>query len=327
MISIVIPVFNREGMIRETLDSVLSQTSKEWECILVDDGSTDSTESIVQEFVQTDNRFQFYKRPTNILKGPSSCRNIGLSFAKGSYVMFLDSDDLLLKFCIEERLKASEVHPDQDFLVFDMKIFSRELPNIKRKELVEKPNKNWLNNFMILSGSWQTTAPLYKTLYAKKIGGFAEEISIFEDFEIAVNALFNSKRFKIFENIDYLYRNDENYFLKHVDINYEKKVVASFVKLLNLYKVKIISKVDCQNEKEALKNNSITSYYVIFDRYIVRNVVAFKNENEKIIHFFYQQNYIGHFKYLKWIIVQKILFRFYMIKGFGLYRLINFFMK
>ncbi|KAF2081176.1 glycosyltransferase family 2 protein [Flavobacterium sharifuzzamanii] len=327
MISVVIPVFNREDLIRETLNSLLSQTSKEWECILVDDGSTDNTEAIIQEFVQNDNRFRFYKRPVNSLKGPSSCRNIGLSFSKGEFIMFLDSDDLLLEFCIEERLKAFEFYADYDFLVFNMDIFSEKLPCINRTEILERPFENWINNFMTLAGSWQTTAPLYKTWYIKEIGGFAEQIEIFEDFEIAVNALFNSKKFKIFKNIDYLYRNDESYFLKHVDLNYEKKVVASFVKLLELYDVKILSKVNSTIEREALKNNSIISYYAIFDRYIVKNVGVFKKENKKIIRFFYRQNYIGKFKYFKWIIVQKILFRFYKIKGLGLYRLINFLMK
>jgi glycosyltransferase involved in cell wall biosynthesis len=327
LVSIVIPTFNRALLIGETLDSILSQTYSNWECIIVDDGSTDNTEIIILDYIQKDSRFRFYKRTFGILKGPSSCRNIGLNAANGEFVMFLDSDDLLIEFCIEDRLKAFKCNVGLDFIVFEMVIFSRDLPQIERKELIERKNENWLNNFMTLGGSWQVTSPLYRTSFVKKIAGFAEEISIFEDFEIAVNILFHSNKYKVFANVDCLYRNEESYLLKHIDLNYNKKVVHAFVKLLVLFDEKIISKVGFKVEKEKLKHNSIVSYCTIFDRYIVRNISFFKNENQEIIKFLYQNNYIGNYQYFKFLIVQKVLFKFHKVKGFGVYRLIGFLME
>ena len=327
MVSVIIPVFNRADTIQQTLNSLLSQTSQEWECILVDDGSTDHSERLIQKYIQSDNRFHFYKRPLDRTKGPSVCRNIGLNTAKGSFVVFLDSDDLLADFCIEERLKAFHANPDLDFLVFDMKIFSDNLPLIEQIDLEERNQETWLNNFMILAGSWQTTAPIYKTNYVKKIGGFAEEIMIFEDFEIAANALFNSDRYKVYSNVDYFYRNDESYFLKHVDLNYEKKVVDAFVKLIALYQQKIISKATEKSQIGTLKENILKSYNTIFERYIVMNVPVFKDDNYKIIKFLYAYNYIGIWKCFEYFIIQNVLFKLHKIKGLGLYRLIKYLMK
>lgn len=325
LVSIVIPTFNRAHLIGETLDSILSQTHSNWECIIVDDGSTDATEIIILDYIQKDSRFHFYRRTFGTLKGPSSCRNIGLNKANGEFVMFLDSDDLLIEFCIEDRLKAFD--SNLDFIVFDMVIFSCNIPHIERKELIEKKNENWLKNFMTLHGSWQVTAPLYRTSFLKKHVGFAEELSVFEDFEIAVNLLFHSNKYKVFANVDCLYRNEESYLLKHIDLNYNKKVVQAFVKLLFLFDEKIISKVDFKAEREKLKNNCIVSYYNIFDRYIVRNIPFFKNENQEIIKFLYQNNYIGNYQYFKFLMVQKVLFKFHKVKGFGVYRLIGFLME
>ena len=105
LISIIIPVYNRAELIGETLDSVISQTYTNWECIIVDDGSTDHTENVVQAYAEKDSRIKFFKRPELRKKGASPSRNFGLEKAKGDYFQFLDSDDLLRNNKFEEQLK------------------------------------------------------------------------------------------------------------------------------------------------------------------------------------------------------------------------------
>lgn len=106
LISVIIPVFNRELLIGETLDSVNSQTYENWECIVVDDGSTDDTAAIVERYVEKDSRFIFLTRPKSRKKGASPCRNYGLEYSRGDYIQFLDSDDLLHSSKFEEQLKV-----------------------------------------------------------------------------------------------------------------------------------------------------------------------------------------------------------------------------
>ncbi|TQI71542.1 glycosyl transferase family 2 [Gramella sp. Hel_I_59] len=106
IISVIIPVYNREHLIGETLDSVLEQTYTNWECIIVDDGSNDNTAYVVRSYVERDDRFKFFLRPEDRKKGASPSRNYGLENAKGVYIQFLDSDDLLHCSKFEEQLKV-----------------------------------------------------------------------------------------------------------------------------------------------------------------------------------------------------------------------------
>ena len=72
LISIIIPTYNRAHLISETLDSILAQTYLNWECIVVDDGSTDTTADVMREYIKKNSRFQYHQRPDNRKKGPNS---------------------------------------------------------------------------------------------------------------------------------------------------------------------------------------------------------------------------------------------------------------
>ena len=76
LVSILTPTYNTEKFIRSTIESAQNQTYTNWECIVVDDGSTDNTCQVVSDYISKDNRFQFYNRPKDLLKGPNSCRTI-----------------------------------------------------------------------------------------------------------------------------------------------------------------------------------------------------------------------------------------------------------
>ncbi len=95
LVSILIPTYNRANLIAETLDSVLSQKYQNWECIVVDDGSTDTTAAVLAQYLKKDARFQYHHRPKNRLPGGNAARNYGLEVSKGKYVQWFDSDDLM----------------------------------------------------------------------------------------------------------------------------------------------------------------------------------------------------------------------------------------
>ncbi len=95
LLSIIIPVFNRAHCIEETLRSVQNQEYAHWECIVIDDGSTDASMEKVAAFAKADSRIQLFKRPETLLKGANTCRNYGFEKSKGLYVNWLDSDDLI----------------------------------------------------------------------------------------------------------------------------------------------------------------------------------------------------------------------------------------
>lgn len=91
LISIIIPVYNVEAYLEETLTSVYAQTYNNWECIIVNDGSTDNSLSIAKQWAEKDHRFKVFSQEN---AGASTARNYGIDLAKGEYIAFLDSDDV-----------------------------------------------------------------------------------------------------------------------------------------------------------------------------------------------------------------------------------------
>ncbi|SHO65389.1 glycosyltransferase family 2 protein [Algoriphagus zhangzhouensis] len=104
LVSILIPNYNKAPYLRETLDSILAQTYINWECIIVDDHSTDESYQILERYSQKDFRFKIYKRPIKLPKGGNVCRNFALEKSKGEVIQWFDSDDLMLETMIENRL-------------------------------------------------------------------------------------------------------------------------------------------------------------------------------------------------------------------------------
>lgn len=103
LISIVVPVYNAEKFLTDTINTVLSQTYKNWELIFVDDKSTDSSVEIVNEYIQKNNNIKLIQNKEN--SGAAISRNKGIEEAKGKYIAFLDADDLWEKEKLEKQLK------------------------------------------------------------------------------------------------------------------------------------------------------------------------------------------------------------------------------
>lgn len=103
-ISIIIPTYNREGIIDKTLDSIRSQIYKDWECLVVDDHSTDNTRAVVEKYITDDPRFKYLIN--NRKKGAQGARNTGLYSSTAEWVFFFDSDNQLHSDCLSELMSG-----------------------------------------------------------------------------------------------------------------------------------------------------------------------------------------------------------------------------
>lgn len=117
ILTITMPVFNNAECVKIMLDSIISNTFECWELIAVDDGSDEETLEMLNGYEETDNRIRIIKR-TEQPKGAQTCRNIGLREAKGEYIAFYDSDDMITNDCLETRVTAISRRKDLDFMVF-----------------------------------------------------------------------------------------------------------------------------------------------------------------------------------------------------------------
>lgn len=108
IVSIIMPAYNSEKFIGFSIESVLKQTLKNWELIIINDGSTDNTKKIIEEFKKKDERIKVINLPMN--KGIANARNVGIEKAKGKYISFLDSDDCWNIEKLTKQIKYMEIN-------------------------------------------------------------------------------------------------------------------------------------------------------------------------------------------------------------------------
>lgn len=130
MFSLIIPVYNVEKYLRECLESVLCQTYGDWEAICINDGSTDGSATILEEYAAKDSRFKVISQANG---GLSAARNSGLEAASGDYVLFLDSDDYLGKDAL--RIIADNLS-DEDLLCFSGRRFFEESGKYEKADVL-----------------------------------------------------------------------------------------------------------------------------------------------------------------------------------------------
>ena len=138
LISLIIPTFNRADLLPETLDSIIAQTYQNWECVVVDDGSTDDTFEVLEKYAQKDSRFRVYQRPEELPKSGNSCRNYGFELSKGEFVNFFDSDDVMLPDFLESRILCINDKINMVFATY--KTVDEDLKCITQKQFIRKEN-------------------------------------------------------------------------------------------------------------------------------------------------------------------------------------------
>lgn len=137
-VSVIIPIYNTAAYLRRTLDSICNQTLKELEIILIDDGSTDGSRHIIEEYTGRDARIRWYAQPN---QGQGVARNNALQHATGKYIYFMDSDDLLDEDALLQCYEECEQYR-LDFAFFDAEtiIDEQHIPDISdycRKNIVD----------------------------------------------------------------------------------------------------------------------------------------------------------------------------------------------
>ncbi len=209
-ISVVIPTYNREKTIGATLESLIKQHWKNWEALVVDDGSSDHTLAVVAGFEENESRIKHIKRET-MPRGGNACRNIGFQNSSGNFVVFLDSDDLLLPDCFENRIATVQRNPGKDFLVFPGAVFSDNSGHPGYYWNIPNERLNDLGRFISFDSPWQTTGAIWKTEFLKNRRiVWDENLAIWQDVDFHISVLAGAADYEVCWNcaIDYLVRSD-----------------------------------------------------------------------------------------------------------------------
>lgn len=191
-VGIVIPHFNRSGLLKVTLESLVRQTYCDWQAVVVDDGSS-AEEWIAIQAYRSD-RICIIRREDG-LKGPSRCRNLGWRHLQTDYIVFLDSDDLLAPWCLEERLQLALQHPAADAWVFPVMLFQRE-PGDTNVLWNQLHGSEDLLRFLQSDPPWHTSSPLWTRSALDRLNGFDEQVMYGDDADLHIRGLLRSMVFE-----------------------------------------------------------------------------------------------------------------------------------
>ncbi len=224
LISIIIPSFNRADLLGETLEALLHQDYSEWEAIVVDDGSKERNEEITSEYSRKDERIRFIKRDKKP-GGAPVCRNIGIQNAKGAYLIFLDSDDLLLPFTLSQRAGIIMKEPGLDYWVFPMLTFRNTPEDAGFLWNIENGEPD-LKRFLRLDAPWQTSGPVWRKEAAARIGGFTEGLACWQDVDFHLKALTGGLKGNKYYSLrpDVLYRQHDTQSISQTEISSPEKL-------------------------------------------------------------------------------------------------------
>ena len=247
LVSVIVPLYNKEKYIRRTLDYLIRQTYENWECILINDGSTDNSLNIIEEISQ--------KYPDKFLvisqenSGQSGARNVGLSVAKGKYIAFLDADDIWHPNKLNSQVSFLEAHTNYVMTLCSYSIRQKMRPKrVIRHRNVSQMLRGWvyftgyggglesvaLINYFALSGlqfdiNLSTSAGLDFCLRIADLGPIHLDKEVLMEYQ-KYPGQFHGNFLELRRNTEYLYR-------KHFPDTFEEKI-RSFARYQRLVDMK-----------------------------------------------------------------------------------------
>ena len=266
LVSVIMPVYNGEKYIAQAIKSVLFQSYPNFELIIIDDGSIDSTAKIIGGF--KDKRIKYLKLNENC--GPAKARNIGLDIMQGEYVTFIDADDLWARNRIEILLNTIEKVGVGFFVADDVvRFFEKSGKLIPYKSLLSKTRLckdndifiiDSLKNYFDISKKYFDISSIQPLIKVKDISEnnirFCENLKIAEDDIFYIELFLKGKKLAICNSQSYFYRKNYSSLTRETDMKvWEKelsqiseliKVRMNSLELENRYEIidKIIAKVE-----------------------------------------------------------------------------------
>ncbi|PVW16455.1 glycosyltransferase family 2 protein [Marixanthomonas spongiae] len=277
LVSIIIPTYNRAHLIGETLDSVLAQTYQNWECIVVDDGSTDDTDTLMAEYMAKDSRFRYYHRPKDRLPGGNAARNYGFEQSRGEYIQWFDSDDLMYSYFL--KFKIDNLN-NNDIILTSGEVMNQTLETRELRFQFKEPF-SLFNEMVTYNSEILTPCVLFKKTFLENKVLFNETIARGQESEFFARLFFHNPNinFIILKKVLFQYRinstsksnKDENAYLTSRLIffidNFERSFILKDEKLIIRFYKKIISTLF-----DFIKNSMKSEFNIFYIKF--RDLIA-----------------------------------------------------
>jgi glycosyltransferase involved in cell wall biosynthesis len=194
-VSVIVPCFNQAKYLSEALESVITQTFNNWECIIINDGSTDDTEIIASKWSEQDNRIKYFSKPNG---GLSSARNFGIKHSTGEFILPLDADDKIgpqyLELAVQEFARDSNIKVVYcRALLFGSENGEWQLPPYKYRQLL-------LANLIFCSA-------FFRRADFERVGGYDESLLYgAEDWNFWLSILDENDKVERLDSVQFYYR-------------------------------------------------------------------------------------------------------------------------
>ncbi len=207
LVSVVMPTYNYAQFIGEAIRSLQSQTYQNWECLIVDDGSTDATPDVVAELVRHDARVKSFRQQN---QRQAAAKNLGLQNARGKYVLFLDADDLVEPRKLESQVDYLENHSEVDIVYGGVRYFTaagvdESLHSVDEDNLPWMPEISGQGREMIAvllrKNTMVINAALVRRAVIDEVGSFDERLPPAEDWDYWLRCAVAGKTFQ-YEDVE-----------------------------------------------------------------------------------------------------------------------------
>tara|TARA_Y100000591_G_scaffold332679_1_gene371017 strand:+ start:4280 stop:5230 length:951 start_codon:yes stop_codon:yes gene_type:complete len=241
LVSVIIPTYNSIEWIKESIDSVLNQTYKNYELIIIDDGSNDGTKDLIESTYKGE--LKYYWKAN---EGLSSARNYGNKLAKGSLIQYLDSDDLLPKDKLKNHVSFLNNNPDIDVVYSDCKIIKHKFSQTERDWGRRHLYKNgYIFDSMLEDPFILPHMCLSKKSFLNKVGDFDVELNSCIDYDFWLRAALCGGRFHFLDDGMSVYYRDRSDSISKSGVEYANNGIF----VLN----KIQKKIDISDHKKIQK--------------------------------------------------------------------------
>lgn len=274
LFSIIIPVYNVERYLNKCIESVINQTYKNFEIILVDDGSPDSCPQICDEWAKKDDRIVVVHKENG---GSSSARNAGIKRAKGQYIGFIDSDDYWTESNFLEKIKDIVTENSVDVILFEYKEVDEsgniiKTPRFKCQQSIKADLQKVVDGDCLYSSAWHKFVK--RELFSNNDLFFREGVTS-EDIEWTAKLIAVAKEYYIYPIVRYAYVQRKGSIVHSIDIK-AIKVLMENIKIC----IDIAKKVD---------DNAIFGY-VSYQYITLLNLYVRLGNNDESIHDFIKNN-------------------------------------
>ena len=188
MISIIMPCYNYGRFLGDSLDGIIAQQFEDWECILVDDGSTDDTADVGRSYMKMDDRIRYIYQPN---AGVCAARNTGFKAVRGSFIQFLDSDDSIAPEKLRLQHDYLVNHPDADLVYGDALYFNESIHQLSVNRTDHPQRSTHLRTtacgqdllpMLCEENIMEISAPLFRRTLMERVGVFDTAFKSFEDW-------------------------------------------------------------------------------------------------------------------------------------------------